>query len=354
MTRRGPFSRRARAAALACAALVWLAASPAVPAAPQSPPGEPRGQAPQPPTVISWPEPPAPARIQFVRALTPATHGGKPSTWSKIWNAITGGDVKTPQIEQPYGIALDAAGRVFVADTFARTIHVFDTRNTRYSAIHVDGDSLIGLAVYVDSLFVTDSARGTVTCLTTKGKRVWSLGAKAGFVRPTGLAISGGRLYVVDTAAAQVVQVDTQGHVIGRFGSRGGGPGQFNFPTNIAAAPDGRLFVADSMNFRVQSFAPDGSFLATFGQLGDAAGDFNRPKGIALDSDGHVYVVEGLQDTVQIFDEAGRFLLNFGESGAGAGQFWLPTGIAIRGDVIYVADAANRRVQVFRYLKERM
>ena len=93
--------------------------------------------------------------------------------------------------------------------------------------------------------------------------------------------------------------------------------------------------------------------LTTFGRLGDAPGDFDKPKGIALDSDGHVYVVEGFGDVVQIFDEQGRLLLAFGGSGAGPGQLWLPSGITIANDLVYVADAANRRVQVFEYLKER-
>jgi hypothetical protein len=44
--------------------------------------------------------------------------------------------------------------------------------------------------------------------------------------------------------------------------------------------------------------------------------------------------------------------MQFGESGSGAGQLWLPSGIAIANDVVYVADAANRRVQMYEYLKE--
>ena len=134
-------------------------------------------------------------------------------------------------------------------------------------------------------------------------------------------------------------------------GSFGNGPGQFNFPTNITRRADGRLYVTDTMNFRVQAFGPDGAFLSQFGKLGDAAGDFDKPKGIAVDSAGHIYVVEGLNDAVQVFDESGRLLLVFGESGSGDGQFWLPSGIAIVNDIVYVSDSANRRVQVFQYLK---
>jgi hypothetical protein len=53
----------------------------------------------------------------------------------------------------------------------------------------------------------------------------------------------------------------------------------------------------------------------------------------------------------QIFDAHGSFLLNIGAQGRGTGEFWLPSGIFIgRQDTIYVADAYNQRVQVFRYV----
>jgi hypothetical protein len=43
----------------------------------------------------------------------------------------------------------------------------------------------------------------------------------------------------------------------------------------------------------------------------------------------------------------------FGGTGAGPGEFFLPTSIHIDGnDYIYVADSYNRRIQVFRYLRE--
>ena len=148
-----------------------------------------------------------------------------------------------------------------------------------------------------------------------------------------------------------MVIVGFNGEYLGAFGARGDGPGQFNFPTNIARGADGRLYVTDTMNFRVQVFDADGGFLSAFGKLGDGAGDFDKPKGVAVDSAGHVYVVEGLNDVVQIFDESGRLLLAFGGSGSGDGQFWLPSGIAIVNDLVYVADSANRRVQMFEYLK---
>jgi sugar lactone lactonase YvrE len=110
--------------------------------------------------------------------------------------------------------------------------------------------------------------------------------------------------------------------------------------------------VTDAMNFRVQVFDADGKFVRMFGHLGDAAGDFDKPKGIAVDGSGRIYVVEGLNDVVQVFSPEGRLLAIFGGSGGGPGQLWLPAGITLSGNNVFVADAANRRVQVFERLGE--
>ena len=254
-------------------------------------------------------------------------------------------------MNQPYGIAVGADKKVYVADTFGGVIHAYDLAKGDYSAINVKGQSLVGIAAGAGRLFVTDSVAGTVMGLDLKGRTLWTLGRKFGLGRPTGIAWGGDRLYVVDTLHHCVFIVSPAGAYLGAFGMQGNGPGQFNFPTNVVFGADGVLYVTDTLNFRVQAFDAAGSYLGAFGRLGDGAGDFDKPKGVATDSAGHIYVVEGMNDVVQIFDQSGRLLLAFGESGAGDGQFWLPTGITIVDDMVYVADSANRRVQVFEYLK---
>jgi DNA-binding beta-propeller fold protein YncE len=63
--------------------------------------------------------------------------------------------------------------------------------------------------------------------------------------------------------------------------------------------------------------------------------------------------VDALFDNVQVFDKDGRLLMAFGDHGTGYGGFWLPAGLYIDDrDRIYVSDSSNRRVQIFRYLKE--
>jgi DNA-binding beta-propeller fold protein YncE len=297
-----------------------------------------------------WPDPPADARIRFLGLLVPAS-AARRSVFRRVWDVVTGGR-DTPVMAQPYGVTMGPAGRLYVADSAAHAVHVFDVRTGGYSKLDVESESLIGVAALGGRLFVTDSVAGRVMCLNGAGRKQWAIGSEAGLQRPTGIVAADDRLHVVDTLAHRIVTVSPEGRVMGSFGSRGGEPGQFNYPTNIARDAAGRLYVTDSMNFRMQILTAQGRSISAFGHLGDGSGDFNRPKGVAVDREGHIYVVEGLHDVVQIFDQDGRFLLGFGEPGHGDGEFWLATGIAIANDRIYVSDSSNRRVQVFEYLRE--
>ena len=128
---------------------------------------------------------------------------------------------------------------------------------------------------------------------------------------------------------------------------------QYHPDTNPGNAEAEARFKEISQAYEILSDPDRRAHYDRFGSDVNGSGDFNRPKGVSVDSEGHVYVVEGLNDVVQIFDGDGQLLLDFGESGKGPGQFWLPSGIAIVNDIVYVADAANRRVQLFEYVSER-
>ncbi len=285
---------------------------------------------------------------------------GKPSWGKRVLKAIIGLEEQQKAMLAPNGVAVDPQGRILVADTKERVLHVFDPARRRYQEFHPpDSDPFLApIAVACDAqgrIYVSDAVRARIFLFNPQGKYLRALGAldrqESIFKRSTGIAVDSerDRLYVVDTVAMRVVMMTLEGKVVGRFGERGDGPGEFNYPTYIAVAPDGSLWVTDSLNFRVQHFDPEGKFLSAFGNAGSGPGDFDKAKGIAVDEHGRVYVVEGRNDRVQVYDAEGHLLFVFGSTGAGAGEFFLPTAIALDSENrIYVADGFNRRVQMFR------
>lgn len=307
---------------------------------------------------ITWPPPPAEARIEFVRAFSSPDDLGIRKAWiSRLFSYLARGR-QDRRMRRPYGVATTPGGIIAVADPDSAAVHLFDARRSKYELLTGPEDlpfaSPIGVAPGPGgSLHISDSTQGLVFRYEGDGKWADPLGVGGELQRPTGLAWDGaaGLLYVVETAAHRISVFDGSGHRIRTIGSRGDGPGQFNFPVAAAVGPGGRLFVSDSLNFRVQILSPDGEYLGAFGRPGASPGDMDKSKGIAVDGDGHVYLADALHDVVQVFDDTGRLLTVIGGTGREPGQFWLPAGLFIDGeDRILVADSANGRIQILRYL----
>ncbi len=306
--------------------------------------------------VLVWPLPPEDPRIQYISSISgPNDLGITKSFFRKVAEFFFG---KTDErIHQPYGVTVDANGRIYIADSARRVVHVFDRQDERYSIIR--GTSRqefqvpIGVAVDPEGrLYVSDAERRMVVGFERSGNDFLTI--SEGLQRPAGLAFNpqNNLLYVADVIRHEVLAYDRQGKLALSIGGRGTEEGRLNFPTNIAVDKEGRVYITDALNFRIQIFRADGSFLAKFGRSGDALGDLARPKGIGVDSEGHIYVAEGLYDVVNVFDREGTLLLTFGSPGSGRGEFWLATGLFVDfKDRIYVADSFNGRVQVFQYLR---
>jgi DNA-binding beta-propeller fold protein YncE len=299
--------------------------------------------------------------VDYLGSLsTPADVKGKPSGFKRFINKTLGLEDDHRRMVTPHGVAVDANGRVLVADTRGRVVHVFDSAGKQYKQLHPpESDPFLSpIAIALDSqgrIYVTDSGRSKIFVFRPDGKFLRTLGAlshnESIFKRCTGLAIDrrDDTLYVVDTVAMRVVALNTGGKVLRRFGQQGTGPVEFNYPTHIAVAGDGTLWVVDSLNFRVQHLDASGKILAVFGGQGDRPGEFDKPKGIAVDAQGRILVVEGRFDRVQAYRPDGEMAFTFGNTGAAPGEFFLPAGIALDPDgKIYVADGQNGRVEIFR------
>jgi len=299
--------------------------------------------------------------VDYLGSLrSPADVKNPPSGFKRFFKKVVGLEDDQRRMVLPHGVATDGSGRVLVADTRGAVVHVFDIAHHRYQQLRAPASNpfLSPIAVALDrqgKIYVTDSGRGFIFVFKSDGKFLRTLGDlgknESIFKRCTGLAFDRQRdlLYVVDTVAMRVLVLTTDGKVLNRFGRRGDGPGEFNYPTHITVAPDGSLWIVDSLNFRVQHLDAAGKFLSAFGGPGGSAGEFDKPKGIALDGRGRVFVVEGRFDRVQAYDAAGQMLLYFGNTGSGQGEFFLPTGIAIDAEgKLYVADGQNGRVEIFR------
>jgi DNA-binding beta-propeller fold protein YncE len=315
---------------------------------------------PQPATAKSplpvWPPPPDSPRIKYVRSISgPADIGQRPPVFKRVAGFLTGASNTRGGLVKPFGVALDEAGNLCIADTGTGSVCFCNLGRHEWRQWEAIGDirfrSPVAVARRDGCFYVADSELGKVLAFGEDGRQRWV--AAGPLQRPAGLALGKDSLFVADSQAHAIFRFDLRGNLRSQFGRRGIGPGEFNFPTHIACDSKGRLLVTDSLNSRVQVFDSEGTFLSQIGSAGDTSGHFSRPKGVAVDSLGHVYVVDALFDNIQVFDGEGRLLLSLGAAGTGPGEFGLPAGIAIGADnQIYVADSYNRRIQVLAYMGE--
>src|ERR1035437_764051 len=304
--------------------------------------------------IAVWPAPPNQPRIAYVQDLRgPRDVGQTTSVVRAFANWITGDTGEDLKLRKPYAVALDEAGNLCLTDTEERLVCYADFAQKKWRRYDGVGKtkfaSPAGVVRHNGIFYVADSELAKVFAFDENGKSAFEISAP--LLRPVGLVIVGDSLYVVDSQAHAIFVFGLDGKLQIQFGQRGNNPGEFNFPTSIAADGQGQLVVADTMNCRLQVFDLRGKFVRQFGSNGDTAGHFARPKGVAVDSAGRIYVVDALFDNFQIFSADGKLLLGVGQRGDGPGGFGLPNGIAIGADNrIFVGDTYNHRVQVFKYI----
>jgi DNA-binding beta-propeller fold protein YncE len=264
---------------------------------------------------------------------------------------------------KPFDVAV-RKGRVYVTDTVARSVIMFDIKGKRFVEFGNKGPNAllkpIGIAVAsFGDVFVVDLTAKSVHVYDEEGRFLRRFGSKEELSRPVDVAVSNdGRFaYVVDTggirsAFHRVVKYDIKtGEVVQIIGERSTGLGGFNFPMTIAIDSKDRIYVLDSGNFRVQRFNSDGKFDLTFGRVGTRLGQFSRPKGIAVGPEDNVYVMDASFANFQIFNDKGELLMFVGQRSSDnePGMFSLPAGITVDEDGrIYAVDQFFSKIEVFR------
>lgn len=312
---------------------------------------------------LLWPAAPEVPRFLYAGTLTGEPNFRQPGTesgWRRFgrWVAgLDGAGVPPVVLQRPAMLTGDEAGRLFVSDSSRQAVFVFDEPGGAL-AVWDRADATrnfvapSGLAAAGGRLYVADAELGAVFVLGADGTPERSLGTGL-LQRPTGLArdAASGALFVADTYAHDIKVFDANGTLVRLIGRRGGGDGEFNFPTHLAWA-NGELYVTDTLNSRVQVFSAEGEVLVRkFGQRGLFLGNLVRPKGVSVDGEGNVYVVESYYDSLLVFSARGEFLLPIGGTGTATGRFYLPAGVWVDAkNRVHVADMFNGRIVLFQFL----
>jgi DNA-binding beta-propeller fold protein YncE len=222
------------------------------------------------------------------------------------------------QFENPYDVAVDAAGRIYVADNLNNRVDVFDAATFNpLGALGSGGRGVPGQFAIVRSVgALADDPRGGVA--------------------------------VADTANDRVQSFDAAGFLTAAWGVPGRGPGYVTRPRGVAVAPDGGVTVADTFDHRIERFGPDGAYAGQLGLIssstgyataGDASGQFDLPRGVAYDASQDLWVADSGNDRVVELGPDGSVLDTVG----GLSD---PEAVAAGACGVVVADTGHGDVQV--------
>lgn len=313
-----------------------------------------------------WPPLPDTPRIEFVASYWSEDDFPRTAR-QKFMETVTGLE-PAKGFEKPWGIACNGEGKVYIVDTNLRGVVVFDLKNHTVDVLGKGEHgglfrAPVGVALDANgNIYVSDPRINRVYSFTKDEKPLMTIGNDATLSWPAGMAVDNKlkRLYVVNGKGHNISVFDLDGKYLFTTGKRGGGDGEFNFPTDVDVDSKGNLVVADSMNARIQILDQEGKFINKFGQRGDGAEDFQIIKGIAVSKDDNIYVVDGRADRILVFNKDGEPLTSIGGPAAVAetmklnpGGFLIPQDIDIdKNDTIYVVDSMNKRFQVFQIINE--
>jgi trimeric autotransporter adhesin len=310
-----------------------------------------------------------------------------------------GGPAPQAKLFDPRGVAVDAAGNVYIADAGNNRIRMVDNAGIIRTVVGsasagFSGDggpaALAQISLPVElavdergNLLIADRGNFRVRQVNSEGiittvagiNDDGGLATSAQLNYPNGVAAdAAGNIFIADTDSQRIRRISADGIITtvagnGAAGFRGdGGPAtsaQLNYPSAVAVDAFGNLFIADTRNQRIRKVTPAGTIVTVAGNgsagfSGDGASALlarlNDPRAVAADSEGNLFIADSGNHRVRKVNLAGVIstVAGIGTSGfagdngpAAQAQLAFPTGVAVDStSSVFIADSYNNRIRV--------
>ena len=312
----------------------------------------------------------------------------------------TAGPATSSALSLPSGVAVDAQGDVYIADTDNSDVEKVTPSGT-LSIVAGDGNPGFptagpasnsqlfapqGIAVDAsDNLYVADYQASEVVKISATGTLSIIAGNSGGSGPPTpgsatasslgepwGIAVdAAGDVYIADYSNQVIEEVTPSGTLsifagTGTAGAPTPGPAtasDLNYPTGLAIDSQGNLYVADSVNSMIEKITPSGTLSIVAGNGTSAApvpgpassSPLDNPFGVAVDAAGDIYISDTSNNEIEEVTPAGTLSIIAGDGSAGPPTYgpatnttlWAPNDIASTpAGALYVADTSNSTIDL--------
>jgi sugar lactone lactonase YvrE len=318
-----------------------------------------------------------------------------------------GGSAVNATLNDPYGVAMDGGGNLFIADTDNNCIREVNSNGNIATVAGNDSPGYLaggtttngGLeelslnkpsGVAVDgagNLFIADTdnncirevySNGIVATVAGNGSAGYSgdgtQATNASLNSPSGIAVdAAGHLFIADTENNCIREVYASGIVAtvagnGEAGYSGdGGPAtnaSFSYPIGVAVDGAGNLFVADLGNNRIRKVGFNGIVTTAAGNgsagySGDGGmatgASLSSPSGLVLDGSGNLFIADTYNNRIRKVNGSGIITTVAGDGSAGYSgdggaatnaRLSYPFGVTVDGGGNpFVADMGNNRIR---------
>jgi uncharacterized protein (TIGR03437 family) len=249
------------------------------------------------------------------------------------------------ELDIPSGVAVDSSGNLYIADTGNYVIRkVAGTTITTYAGNNSLGrggtgdhgaatsaqlDTPIGLALdAAGNLYIADSGNNAIRIVTKATGNITTLSIGSFNLKsPKGVAVdAAGNVYIADTNNCRVLKVATVGSItktttvagnsaVGFSGD--GGPAtsaQLNYPSSVAVDAAGNVYIADTNNQRIRVVSAATGIISTVagngrsGYAGDggpaASAQLSFPRVVSAATSGNIYVSDAQNNVIRLLTPA--------------------------------------------------
>jgi uncharacterized protein (TIGR03437 family) len=245
----------------------------------------------------------------------------------------------------PSGVVVDSSGTLYIADTANYVIRkVAGTTITTYAGNNSLGwggtgdhgpatsaqlDTPTGLALdAAGNLYIADSGNNVIRIVAKSNGYITTLSTGSFILKsPKGVAVdAAGNVYIADTNNSRILKVTTVGSITktttvagnSTIGSSGdGGPAtsaQLNYPYGVAVDAAGDIYITDTNNQRVRMVSAATGIITTVagtgrsGYVGDggsaSSAQLSFPRGVMVDASGNIYVSDVQNNVIRLLTPA--------------------------------------------------